>query len=143
MFEWIQCHQVVLTWLVGVSIFTLTVTLIVIPWFICTIPSDYFMHRPGSDKLQNNQYTFSKLIILVLKNLLGLLFILMGIIMLFLPGQGLLTILAGIMLVNFPGKYKFQCWFVSRQPVYKSVNWLRKRAGKDKLDIQSYMQQIQ
>jgi len=53
-----------------------------------------------------------------------------GIIMLVLPGQGIFTILIGIMLLNFPGKYRLERWIVARRPVLRSINWLRRRAGR-------------
>ncbi|MEX0964235.1 MAG: hypothetical protein WDZ52_09385 [Pseudohongiellaceae bacterium] len=55
--------------------------------------------------------------------------------MLILPGQGLLTILIGVVLVDFPRKYKFQRWLISLGPVLKSANWLRRKGGREPLEI--------
>ena len=49
--------------------------------------------------------------------------------MLVLPGQGVLTILIGVMFINFPGKYRLERWVVMRDPVLKTINRLRQRAG--------------
>jgi len=74
--------------------------------------------------------------LLIGKNVLGYAFIVAGIIMLVLPGQGMLTILIGITLVNFPGRYRLERWFVSRRPVLRSINWLRRRAGQPPLSLE-------
>ena len=72
-------------------------------------------------------------LLLTLKNLAGVVFVLLGIAMLVLPGQGLLTILIGIIFLNFPGKYRFERWLIQRGPVHRTVDWLRRRAGRKPL----------
>ena len=61
--------------------------------------------------------------------------LLLGIMLLVLPGQGILTIIVGIILVDFPMKYRLERWLVSRKKVLKSMNWLRKRANKKPLKL--------
>lgn len=60
-------------------------------------------------------------------------FLLFGALMLVLPGQGILTILISITLLDFHGKFRLQRWVVSRPGVLDSINWLRKRRGRDPL----------
>jgi len=72
----------------------------------------------------------------LVKNIVGVIIVLLGIAMLVLPGQGLLMILIGLALVVFPGKYKLERWLISREPVYKSANWLREKANKEPLVIE-------
>jgi hypothetical protein len=67
------------------------------------------------------------------KNVLGLLLIIAGLVMLLVPGQGLLTVVVGLVLTDFPGKFRLQRWIVSRKSVWRSIQWLRKRAGKEPL----------
>ena len=69
------------------------------------------------------------------KNLIGYVFVVAGIIMLMLPGQGILTIVIGITLLDFPGKYRLERWVVSRRPVLRSINWVRRRAKRGPLVI--------
>jgi len=73
--------------------------------------------------------------LIVAKNLLGLVLLIMGILMLVLPGQGLLTILFGIALIDFPGKYKLERHLISYPKVLNSINWIRKKANKKPLLI--------
>jgi hypothetical protein len=79
------------------------------------------------------QHPVLRPIYLIAKNLLGLVLIIAGIAMLVLPGQGLLTIVVGVVLMNFPGKYRLERWLATRRPVWRSLNWLRRRASRPEL----------
>ena len=65
----------------------------------------------------------------VLKNLLGILLILAGLVMLVLPGQGAITILIGLALTNFPGKYAIEHRIVCQPAVAKTLNRIRELGG--------------
>ncbi|MCX7000139.1 MAG: hypothetical protein NT106_07575 [Candidatus Sumerlaeota bacterium] len=112
---------------------TFIATLIIVPLLVVRIPSDYFAHRRRHSKQWAGQHSALRWVLLIGKNLFGYVLIVAGIIMLVLPGQGMLTILIGIMLLNFPGKYRLERWFVSRRPILRSINWLRRRAGQTPL----------
>jgi hypothetical protein len=71
----------------------------------------------------------------VLKNLLGLVFLLGGAAMLFLPGQGLLTMFIGVLLLEGPGKRRFELWLVRKPAVLGALNWLRRRSGAPPLKV--------
>jgi hypothetical protein len=135
MLDWIQTNQTLLWWLAAASAVTFVGTLIAVPWLIVRIPADYFAntcrHRTPWDKL----HPVARIVVLILKNLLGVIFIAAGIAMLVLPGQGLLTILLGVILLNFPGKFAFERWLVTRRPILRSVNWLRRRARRPELTL--------
>jgi hypothetical protein len=73
---------------------------------------------------------------MIAKNVLGYIFVVAGIFMLVLPGQGVLTILVGIMFLNFRRKYELERWIVSRRPVLRSINWVRRHAGRDPLVLE-------
>jgi hypothetical protein len=49
------------------------------------------------------------------------------------PGQGILTILLGIMLLDLPGKRDLENKLVSRPQVLKTINKLRHKFGKPNL----------
>lgn len=117
-----------LTALLILSVVTFVASLIFIPIIIARLPSDYFlMEKQRIVTTQSKQATFFFFNQFV-KNILGVLLILAGIAMLVLPGQGLLTILIGLGITNFPGKYKLERKLVSNQSIFKSLNWVRKRA---------------
>ena len=104
-------------------------SLVLVPWLLVSLPADYF-HHSRRHAIISERATIPRLLLMVLKNLLGMVIILMGILMLVLPGQGVLTILIGLVLLDFPGKYRCERWLVSRRRVLRSVNWLRARYDK-------------
>ncbi len=74
-------------------------------------------------------------VLAVIKNLVGTVLVLMGLLMLITPGQGLLTLLIGMTMVNYPGKYQAERWLVNRRPVHRSINWIRARANVPPLEL--------
>lgn len=114
-----------------ISIITLLLTLLGIPWLITALPADYFVSRERHPLFRESQHPMLFLPLLIIKNLLGAILALLGIFLLFLPGQGLLTLLMGIVLLDFPGKYRFQSWLIRRRALLKSANWLRRRRGRE------------
>lgn len=134
--EWIYSHKAVIWWLASSSIIIFLVTLIVVPWIVVRIPPDYFTRRKRRER---SLFIFShpvvQAIFTIIKNAFGLILVAAGIIMLFTPGQGLFTMLVGLMLMNFPGKYQLEKWLITRDNVSRSINWLRRRAGRDPLKL--------
>ncbi|GAB4191709.1 MAG: hypothetical protein Kow00105_05760 [Phycisphaeraceae bacterium] len=130
MIEWIQSNDALLWWLAAVSVVTFVASLVLLPWVVSRIPEDYFAHdsRPASVLAQRHPLT--RWTLRLLKNVLGVILTVAGLAMLVLPGQGLLTLVVGLMLLDVPGKYRLECWLVSRPRISKAINWLRRRRGK-------------
>ena len=135
MLEWIQTNDTIVWWLVASSAFTFLASLILVPMLVVRIPADYFTHRKRHHKKPEKYPPVIRIIVLIIKNVLGLILFCAGILMLVLPGQGLFTMFIGIMMMNFPGKYRLERWIVERGPVLKSINWLRDRAGHAPLKV--------
>ena len=72
---------------------------------------------------------------LVIRNVLGWVFVVAGIAMLVLPGQGLLSIIAGLVLIDFPGKHRLERRLLASHVVRDAMNWLRRRAGRPPFDF--------
>jgi hypothetical protein len=130
MFEWITLNQTTLWWLAAASIVSFVGTLLLIPVLVIRIPEDYFAAtRRHRWEPWAHQHPVIRWTLLISKNLVGYIFIVLGIAMLVLPGQGTLTIIIGMMFINFPGKYRLERWVVTRGPVLSTINRLRDRAG--------------
>jgi archaellum biogenesis protein FlaJ (TadC family) len=125
----------ILGWLAAVSALMFAGSLLVIPLVAARIPADYFSSSGRGQTEWRRKHPLLRLCVLVLKNILGLVLLLAGVLMLFLPGQGLLTIFLGIMLMDFPGKYRLERYIISRGPVLRGINWLRRRAGVADLEV--------
>ncbi len=130
MIQWIRSYEEILTWLTAASIVTFVVSLMLVPLLIVRIPPDYFTRGRHHRKLRADQHPLVRGMLVVAKNLLGYVLVVVGILMLMLPGQGLLTVLVGITLIDFPGKYALERWIVSHGPVFRSINWIRRQAGQ-------------
>ncbi len=130
--ELIRTHEMVLWWLAVLSVITFVATLVAIPLLAARIPSNYFSYRKRR-ALSSDKHLFVRGILMIGRNTLGYVFIMVGIVMLVLPGQGILTILIGVMLLNFPGKYRLERWLVVRRPVLQSINWIRRRSKRNPL----------
>jgi hypothetical protein len=116
--------------LIGLGVFSIVAivaTMIVVPIVIARMPADYLV-KP-SEKGRGN------VVLVVLKNIAGVVLVLLGIAMLVLPGQGILTLLLGLGLVDFPGRRRLELKVMTRPSVLKAINALRRRAGRTPLEI--------
>lgn len=122
--------------LAWISVLLFIVSIAIIPWIVIKIPDDYFHEHYRIRVSETSNHPLIAQILTSLKNLIGFIFVLLGIFMLILPGQGILTILVGLFLMNFPGKYHFERKIVSFPHVFKSLNWIRAKANKPPLVIE-------
>ena len=134
--EWILAHAVLLWWLAAVSVAMVVAALVAGPILLARLPADYYARSRQPSRLWVDVHPVARAILVVGKNALGCVLVMIGIVLLVLPGQGILTILAGIMLVDFPRKHRAERWILSRGPVLRSINWLRKRGGRPPLVIE-------
>ena len=116
-------------WLAVLSLFTFILSLVLIPWVVGKLKEDCFLKLYRNDK-SITQPSLASVIMLIIRNALGLFLFFAGIAMLFLPGQGLLTILLGTLLLSFPGKHKLVNNLVCQPKIQHSLDWLRKKRGK-------------
>lgn len=134
--DWVQDNEA-LTWgLLVFSVLSFLATLIIVPIIVVRLPDDYFHHHRRHPMPLGKTGTLLHTPLLVVKNILGVVFVLLGILMLVLPGQGLLTLFIGLVLLDFPGKYKLERWLVSQPAIFRSLNWIRNKAGKKNLDVE-------
>lgn len=131
--EWIGDHKVLLGWLATLSAVTFVGTLIAIPMIVVRIPEDYFRGRRRRHPSWWERHQALRLAGLIVKNVVGSLFIVTGIAMLVLPGQGIITIVVGLTLIDFPGKFRLERWLARRRLLMQAMNWMRSRAGRPPL----------
>ncbi|MBN2297688.1 MAG: hypothetical protein JXM72_03800 [Deltaproteobacteria bacterium] len=114
---------------------TFILTLIIVPFLIVRMPSDYFTYDRDNLKQYHRQHIIMRIMLLVLKNAFGYVFIFAGIAMLMLPGQGIITIFIGITLISFPKKRALECRIIRIKAVVRTINWMRARAHKGPVDL--------
>jgi hypothetical protein len=120
----LQQYTPILKWLGIISFVTFMTSILLIPWLIRLLPPDYFIR---GRKLPSTTHLppIARLTLALLKNILGVLLLLAGFAMLFLPGQGILTMLLGISLLNFPGKHELIEKLIQQPSVHQGLNWFR------------------
>ena len=133
LWHWINENGVLLGWMGLASLITFAASLILIPLVITRIPTDYFSNRKRHLARSRQLHPILFAILIALKNFVGLVFIVAGIVMLVIPGQGLLTILIGVTLTDFPGKYALERRLVAQHNIFNAINWIRHKAGKEPL----------
>jgi Putative transmembrane protein (PGPGW) len=131
--DWAESNDTLLWWLFAASLVLILLTPLGVSWAILRLPADYFTETRRRPLETLDQSFATRWLLLILKNLLGLILLIAGIIMLLVPGQGLLTIAVGLILIDFPGKFRLERWLATRKPVWRSLNWLRDRAGRERL----------
>ena len=132
--QWIS--NATLFWISIGSGVSILVGAIAIPLMIIKMPVDSFSNARRRSWLEQKPATV-RVPLRLLKNLLGLVLIILGMAMLVLPGQGILCILLGLMLVDVRGKQKLQQWILGRPKVMESLNWLRRKFGRPPLQMPS------
>jgi hypothetical protein len=131
--EWAKAHQAMVWWIFVASMAVSLLTPLAVGWAIVQLPTDYFSRTSRPPLSAWEQHPVLRPIYLIAKNLLGFILIIAGVAMLVLPGQGLLTIVVGIVLMNFPGKFRLERWLATREPIWRSLNWLRRKARQPEL----------
>jgi hypothetical protein len=132
--EWAKSYETLWWWLFALSIALFLLTPVAVAWIVVQLPKDYFTSKRRRRAGILKKYPALRPVIVVAKNVLGIVLVIAGIVMLVVPGQGLLTLVAGLMLVDFPGKFRLERWLATRPPVWRSINWLRKRARREPLE---------
>lgn len=130
---WVENNEQLLWWLAASSLIVFIASLILVPWLIVRIPADYFVKDDQSRSSLRSLLGPRPLVIAlvrVLRNVIGISFVILGLLLLVLPGQGLLMIFLGIVISDFPGKRRTVNWLVAQPSICRPINWLRRRAGK-------------
>jgi hypothetical protein len=134
-FVWVSMNNALVGWLFLLSVVMFVGSLLAIPWIVVRIPHDYFLNRRRFLEKWRNSHPIIRIPLWSAKNLLGLVFLLAGVVMLFTPGQGILTILVGLLFIDFPGKFALERWFIKKSSVHRTINWMRKKAKRPPLQL--------
>lgn len=136
MWDWFKHNETAMEWLGALSLITFVASLVAVPMVVARIPEDYFVRPSDAEESFRHRHPAVRVLLLVAKNLLGVVLLLAGIMMLVVPGQGVLTILLGLMLISFPGKRKLELALIRSKGVLNAVNWMRSKAGRPALKVE-------
>jgi len=127
--HWLGQHTVLLGVLAVLSTVLLLASIVATPWIIARLPQNYLLQRDNSVR----RHPLARLSIDVVRTLSGFALIVFGLLMLVMPGPGLITLLLGLSIARFPGKRRLLRHIASRDSVFNSLNWMRRRHGRPPL----------
>jgi len=122
--------------LIGLGIFlgSLAFSFAAIAIVMVKIPANYFSSHYTQDILPDSPWLV-RWGAVVAKNVFGVFLIILGIVLSLpgVPGQGILTILLGLIMIDIPGKRPLEARIIKRPAVLSAVNSLRAKYGKPPL----------
>jgi hypothetical protein len=121
---------------VGLFLLSLAVSFISLGIVMVKIPHNYFSSHYEHDFLPDSPWHVRWGAIIV-KNFFGVFLILLGIVLSLpgIPGQGILTILLGLIMLDIPGKRPLEARIIKRPTVLSAINKLRAKYEKPPLIV--------
>ena len=96
------------------------------------IPADYFSSTYVR-KINTENHFSVRWTAFIVKNVVGFLLVIAGVVMIFTPGPGVPTILLGLIMMDVPGKRPLEARLIRRPMVLSAVNELRAKYNKPPL----------
>ena len=134
LYVWLENNSYILFYLGIISVLIFIFSIVGLRLFIIAIPSDYFINKKRVSTLRDNSillWVFYK----IFKNIIGYIFIAIGLLALVLPGQGILMILIGLMMSDYPKKFDLEKKIIKINTVRKGVNWIRIKSNVEKIKL--------
>lgn len=126
-FGWLKAHGLVVGIISGAS---LVGSIFLCALVILYLPFDYFLAKRRVSRIRRPVLWG---VLIVLKNLLAIILIIVGIILIPLPGQGVLTVLIGLVISDIPGKRKLERRIIRSPAVLSALNYIRSRFNRPRL----------
>ncbi len=119
---------------VALFVFSLAISFLSIAVVMVKIPENYFSPHYVQDFMPDKPWLVRWSVVIII-NAFGALLIILGIILSLpgIPGQGILTILLGLIMVDIPGKRPLEAKIIKRPSILSAVNNLRARYKKTPL----------
>jgi hypothetical protein len=137
--DWLVQFYNSLSWskvFIGVGLFlaSLAVSTLLLAVVMVKLPQEYFSSTHKREFMTDKPWLF-RWGAVIAKNLVGVFLILLGIVLSLpgVPGQGVLTILLGLIMLDIPGKRPLEAKIISRPTVLQAINNLRARYNKPPL----------
>lgn len=134
MLDWLPDNQQ-LIWLIGLSALAFLGGLVAVPLVLVRMPANYFTRERPPKGSFSGGHPVLRWTLRIVKNLLGVVLVLAGIVMILTPGQGLLALVLGVSLLDVPGKRKLQLHIIRRPKFLKAINKLRAKWNRPPLVV--------
>ena len=118
----------------GLFLISLVLSFLAIGIVMVKIPANYFSSHYKQDFLPGSHWTV-RWGAVIAKNIFGVFLIILGLLLSLpgVPGQGILTILLGLIMIDIPGKRPLEARIIKRPTVLAAVNRLRAKYDKPEL----------
>lgn len=118
----------------AISIGSALASLVLVTVVLVSLPKDYFVDL--NSRTLRSHHPVVRIVLTILKNLLGFMLVLGGIILSLsgVPGQGFLTIFLGIMLLDFPGKPSLERAILRQPAILGAINRILAKYHKEPLE---------
>jgi hypothetical protein len=131
--EGFHSHTALAGTIAGLSILVVLVYAIVMFIAVSRVSPDYFISESPPATTWRGRHPLVRFLGHVVKNVVGLLLMIVGLAMLVLPGQGMLTIVVALMLLDFPGKRRLTLRILRERHLRSGINWIRAQAKQPPL----------
>lgn len=123
--------------LTAISLATFLVGLIVMRYVVIYMPADYFVREDHSSRWWLDRHPAVRWTLFGLKNLLGAIVLVAGLILSLpgIPGPGVILILLGLSLLNLPGKRRVELWLLRFPAVHRHIDRLREKYQQPPLEL--------
>lgn len=122
------------TWIVLISALMFFGSIVLAWFFIVKMPTDYLTNDQSRVHTFRKKHPVAGAVLMVCKNVFGMLLVICGIIMLFIPGQGVLFIFLGLTLIDFPGKRRIIRRMFKWRNTLKVINRIRRQSNQPPLE---------
>lgn len=131
---WASLTWQMMLWGAGLFLISFVASTALVSLALVKLPANYF-HSSHARAFWEDKGRAMRWSGVILKNVVGLVLIMLGIIMSLpgIPGPGILTILLGLVMMDIPGKRPLETRLVSRPSVLQAINRLRARFDKPPL----------
>lgn len=137
--NWVVQFWHTLTWQLalkgaGLFVVSFTISTALVSFALVKLPANYFHSSHAREFFESESRTL-RWAGVILKNLIGVVLIIVGVILSLpgIPGPGLVTILLGLVMLDIPGKRPLESRLIRRPAVLHSINRLRARFDKPPL----------
>jgi hypothetical protein len=120
-----------------ISIVTFLIGLVVMRYVVIYMPADYFTREDRESDWWLDQHPAVRWTLIGLKNLLGAVLLVAGLILSLpaIPGPGVILILVGLSLINLPGKRRVELWLMRFPVVHRQIDRLRAKYQQPPLEL--------
>lgn len=119
-------------WGALVTIVSIIISYSLIVYGMVKIPANYFSSTYVKNINQDNHFSV-RWAAFIIKNVVGFIIVIAGVIMIFTPGPGVPAILLGLIMMDIPGKRPLEAKLIQRPAVLSAINSLRARYNKPPL----------